>query len=94
MPTRCSTPRPTATYCWIHADGERLLSTKSMRELEDALPATVFFRIHRSYLVNLRRVVALEAVAPGRSGVRLADGTVLEVARRQTRALKQHLGLR
>ena len=32
--------------------------------------------------------------APGRSGVRLADGTVLEVARRQTRALKQHLGLR
>ena len=81
-------------YCWIHADGERLLSTKSMRELEDALPATVFFRIHRSYLVNLRRVVALEPVAPGRSGVRLADGTVLEVARRQTRALKQHLGLR
>ena len=43
-----------------------------MRELEDALPATVFFRIHRSYLVNLRRVVALETVAPGRSGVRLA----------------------
>jgi DNA-binding LytR/AlgR family response regulator len=81
-------------YCWIHSDGERLLSSKSMRELEDALPATIFFRIHRSYLVNLRRVVALEVVAPGRSGVRLADGTVLEVARRQTRALKQHLGLR
>jgi DNA-binding LytR/AlgR family response regulator len=83
-------------YCWIHARGERLLSTQSMRELEDALPATVFFRIHRSYLVNLRRVAALETIAPGRSGLRLADeeGTVLEVARRQTKALKQHLGLR
>src|SRR6478736_1524127 len=81
-------------HCWVHVAGERLASQRSMRELEDALPATVYFRIHRSYLVNLRRVVALETVAPGRSGVRLGDGTVLEVARRQTRALKQHLGLR
>ena len=81
-------------HCWVHLPGERLASQRSMRELEDALPATVFFRIHRSYLVNLRRVVAIETVAPGRSGVRLGDGTVLEVARRQTRALKQHLGLR
>jgi DNA-binding LytR/AlgR family response regulator len=83
-------------YCWVYSRGERLLSTQSMRELEDALPATVFFRIHRSHLVNLRKVAALEAIAPGRTGVRLADdaGTVLEVARRQTRALKQHLGLR
>jgi DNA-binding LytR/AlgR family response regulator len=80
---------------WIHtAAGERLLSARSMRELEDALPATVFFRVHRSHLVNLRRVSAVETIAPGRTGVRLVDGTVLEVARRQTRALKQHLGIR
>jgi DNA-binding LytR/AlgR family response regulator len=82
-------------HCRItSASGERLLSINSMRELEDALPATVFFRIHRSFLVNLRHVVALESIAAGRAGVRLGDGTVLEVARRQTRALKQHLGLR
>jgi DNA-binding LytR/AlgR family response regulator len=83
-------------YCWIQTDSERLLSTQSMRELEDALPSTIFFRIHRSYLVNLRRVAALEQIAAGRTGVRLTDeqGTVLEVARRQTRGLKQHLGLR
>jgi DNA-binding LytR/AlgR family response regulator len=83
-------------YCWIHTDTERLLSSQSMRELEDHLPATIFFRIHRSYLVNLRRVAALEQIAAGRTGVRLTDqnGTVLEVARRQTRGLKQHLGLR
>ncbi len=82
-------------WSWVYtAEGERLLSARSMRELEDALPATVFFRVHRSHLVNLRRVVAVEAIAPSRTGVRLADGTVLEVARRQTRALKQHLGLR
>ncbi len=82
---------------WIHTTAaERLLSGQSMRELEDALPSNVFFRIHRSVIVNLRHVGSLETVAPGRSAVRLDDGagTTLEVARRQTRALKQHLGLR
>lgn len=84
-------------YCWIATvDGDRLLSSRSMRELEDTLPGTIFFRIHRSYLVNLRKVAALEAVGPGRAQVRLSDpaGTRLEIARRQTKALKQHLGLR
>lgn len=82
---------------WIHTTtGERLLSGQSMRELEDALPSSVFFRIHRSVIVNLRHIGSLETFAPGRSAVRLDDGTgtTLEVARRQTRALKQHLGLR
>jgi hypothetical protein len=40
--------------------------------------------------------VRLELAESGRWVVQLSDrdGTVLEVARRQTRALKQHLGLR
>ena len=77
---------------WVVSGGRRLPS-RSMRELEDLLPPTVFFRIHRSAMVNLRRVVALETAAPGRFAVRLADGTRLEVARRQTKALRRQLGL-
>jgi DNA-binding LytR/AlgR family response regulator len=77
---------------WVVSGGRRLPS-RSMRELEDLLPPTVFFRIHRSAMVNLRRVVALETVGPGRFAVRLADGTRLEVARRQTKALRRQLGL-
>ena len=45
-------------------------------------------------MVNLRRVVALEQSAAGRIAVRLrTDGTRLEVARRQTKALRRQLGL-
>jgi DNA-binding LytR/AlgR family response regulator len=77
---------------WVVAGGRRLPS-RSMRELEDLLPPTVFFRIHRSAMVNLRKVVALETVGPGRFAVRLTDGTKLEVARRQTKALRRQLGL-
>jgi DNA-binding LytR/AlgR family response regulator len=90
---------------WAEANGdasrvaiydEVLQSGQSMRELEDLLPSARFFRIHRRHLVNLQRVVRLELAESGRWVVHLTDreGTVLEVARRQTRALKQHLGLR
>ncbi len=90
---------------WAEANGdasrvatydEVLASGQSMRELEDLLPSARFFRIHRRHLVNLQRVVRLELAESGRWVVHLTDseGTVLEVARRQTRALKQHLGLR
>jgi two-component system response regulator LytT len=83
-------------YTRIVTYDDRYLSTQSMRELEDMLPSARFFRIHRSYLVNLQKIVGLDQTAPGRFSVRLSDeeGTVLEVARRQTRSLKQHLGLK
>jgi two-component system, LytTR family, response regulator len=90
---------------WAEANGdatrvatydEVLPSGQSMRELEDILPSSRFFRIHRRHLVNLQRVTRLELADSGRWVVHLSDGagTTLEVARRQTRALKQHLGLR
>jgi DNA-binding LytR/AlgR family response regulator len=90
---------------WAEANGdatrvatydEVLASSQSMRELEDVLPSARFFRIHRRHLVNLQRVARLELADSGRWVVHLTDGagTTLEVARRQTRALKQHLGLR
>ena len=83
-------------YARIATYDERYLSTQSLRELEDALPPALFFRIHRSSIVNLQKVTALEQASPGHWIVRLSDAeaTQLEVARRQTRALKQHLGLR
>lgn len=77
------------------AGGELLDSPRSLRELEDLLPAG-FMRVHRSQIVNLARVAAVVPIGPGRVRVRLADrdGTEIEVARRQTRALRAALGLR
>jgi len=77
------------------ADGRTLVSTRSLRALEDTLPPG-FMRIHRSVIVNLARVAAIETPTAGRVQVRLANagGTTLDVARRQTRALRTALGLR
>ena len=79
----------------VLVDGRRFGSPRSLRALEDLLPGG-FLRIHRSQIVNLARVAALEPNGEGRVRARLADadGTVLDVARRQTRALREALGLR
>ena len=47
-------------YARIATYDERFLSTQSLRELEDALPPALFFRIHRSSIVNLQKVTTLE----------------------------------
>ncbi len=52
-------------YARIATYDERFLSTQSLRELEDALPPALFFRIHRSSIVNLQKVTALEQSLAG-----------------------------
>ena len=87
---------------WIAADGDysrvhtydrAYLSTSSLRELEEALPAARFARIHRSHLVNLGKVAAVRRGGPDRLRLVLDDQqhSELDVARRQTRALRERL---
>jgi two-component system LytT family response regulator len=41
-------------YCWVHTiDGGKLLVSKPLNVIEDMLPPSLFFRIHKSFLVNL-----------------------------------------
>jgi DNA-binding LytR/AlgR family response regulator len=89
---------------WIEADGDytrvhtfdrAYLATSSLRELEELLPRSRFARIHRSHLVNLAKVVAVRRTGPERIRLGLDDKerTELDVARRQTRALRERLRL-
>ena len=89
---------------WIEADGDysrvhtydrTYLSTSSLRELEELLPSTRFARIHRSHLVNLAKVAAVRRAGPDRLRLALDDErqTELDVARRQTRAIRERLRL-
>jgi DNA-binding LytR/AlgR family response regulator len=89
---------------WIEADGDysrvhiydrSYLSTSSLRELAELLPSSRFARIHRSHLVNLGKVAAVRRAGPDRLRLVLDDEarTELDVARRQTRALRERLRL-
>jgi two-component system response regulator LytT len=89
---------------WVEADGDysrvhtydrSYLATSSLRELEELLPSGRFARVHRSHLVNLAKVAAVRRAAPDRIRLALDDeaNTELDVARRQTRALRERLRL-
>jgi len=89
---------------WIEADGDysrvhtydrSYLATSSLRELEELLPSGRFARIHRSHVVNLAKVAAVRRAGPDRLRLALDDEqrTELDVARRQTRALRERLRL-
>lgn len=88
---------------WVEADGDysrvhtydrSYLSTSSLRDLSELLPAR-FARIHRSYLVNLAKVAAVRRAGGDRIRLALDDGsqTELDVARRQSRAIRERLRL-
>ncbi len=47
-------------YVRIQTKTERIISLMSMSHLEDILPAGLFFRIHRSYIINLDKIDSIE----------------------------------
>lgn len=66
-------------YSFIHlVDGQKLLVSKCLEQLELRLPHRQFLRIHKRYLINLRFV---ESIFPKQ--IKLTDGQVYAVARRR-----------
>jgi hypothetical protein len=47
-------------YTWIVTSTDRYLSNLSLSDLEDRLDPAMFFRCHRSHIVNLRHVTEIE----------------------------------
>jgi two-component system LytT family response regulator len=81
-------------YVALHVGPKTHLLRRSITELEQDLDPTVFFRIHRSTIVNLNRVRGLKLNEDGEYTVLLESGTCLRLSRRYRRPLQARLGLR
>ena len=68
-------------YVGIKAGGKEYLKQDTMAELESLLPPERFIRIHRSYILNIDRLMRLEPYAKDSRVAILADGTQLPVSR-------------
>lgn len=68
-------------YVSLHSSGKQFLKQQTISNLESALDPARFVRIHRSYLVNLERVVKIEPFTKDSRVVVLADGAQLPVSR-------------
>ncbi len=70
------------TYTYIFTSKkEKITASKNIKEFEDMLPKSSFFRIHNSHLVNINRLLKYNK---GRGGtITMEDGTQIEVASRR-----------
>lgn len=81
-------------YSYVYLNTERVLVNYSLTELEQRLSAS-FFRVHRSYLANLNRLVELRPDFKGALVLVMDDqaNTRIPVSRRQAQELRKRLGL-
>lgn len=78
-------------YMCVHSAGETHIMRSTMAQLLEQLPG-YFVRIHRSTLLNSRRVVAIENLAKGNLMVTLSDDVKLKVSRNYREALLALIG--
>lgn len=74
-------------YVKIHIGADSYMVRESLGSFEKQLPARSFVRIHRSTIVNIDQVEALEPLFQGDCTVVLKDGTNLRMSRRRRKAL-------
>lgn len=74
-------------YVELHANGRRLLHRTTLKTLANRLDPNRFARIHRSTVVNLERVRALEPTPQGDWKLDLETGDRLRLSRRYREAL-------
>lgn len=71
-----------SNYCKIvFVDGKFLILSKTLKYIEDILPKEIFFRIHKSYLVNLNYIVKFDKT--NELFVKLSNGKQLPVSIRK-----------
>lgn len=78
-------------YVTVHAGGRCHLVSVRLRDFEARLDPARFVRVHRSHIVNLDHVAALERCDGARLQVVMRDGAVIPASRNRSRALRERL---
>ena len=93
-------PRSTILYLQAHGDYVRVASTEGrflvrarLSELEERWQGHGFARVHRGFVVNLRRAVEVRPRLNGTAVLVMADGAEVPIARRQVGELRRKLGV-
>lgn len=76
-------------YVLLHTEGRNLLKQQTLANLETQLDSSHFIRIHRSYILNLDRLVRIEQDTKEHRDAVLRDGTRLPVSRAGFQRLRE-----
>jgi len=78
---------------YAHTAGERYMTSFTLRDLEERLDPEIFFRAHKSRIVNLRQVQAIVPWFGGRYKLVMKDTakSEVELSRAQARVLRRRM---
>jgi DNA-binding LytR/AlgR family response regulator len=79
-------------YVRIHADQGRFLLRARLTDIERRWEPFGFVRVHRGFVVNLRRAVEVRSRLNGTAVIVLGDGSEVPISRRQVGELRRRLG--
>jgi two-component system, LytTR family, response regulator len=72
-------------------DGEKITTSRNIKEYEELLPEGLFYRIHNSHIINLNCV---KKYYKGRGGyIEMENGTTIEVATRRKEGFLKYFGI-
>jgi DNA-binding LytR/AlgR family response regulator len=80
-------------YVRVMSDDGRFLLRAALVDLEERWARHGFLRVHRSFVVNLRRAVEVRPRLNGTAVLVMADGTEVPIARRQVGELRRRLAV-
>ena len=93
-------PRSSVLYLQAHGDYVRVASSEGrfllrarLSDLEERWAAHGFVRVHRGFVVNLRRAVEVRPRLNGTAVLVMTDGAEVPIARRQVGELRRKLGV-
>lgn len=67
-------------YTRIHTTGRKIMISQTLKKVEDQLPARLFFRVHRSYMVNIHYIQAYHSYSDSQY-LLLENGDSIPVSR-------------
>ncbi|WNO61534.1 LytTR family DNA-binding domain-containing protein [Rheinheimera sp. MMS21-TC3] len=76
-------------YTKVHFKGGRPMIYRTLAGLEQKLPAEIFFRANRSWIINTQYISAIEPTISGGFEVNLQKDLQVEISRRQATEFKQ-----
>ena len=80
-------------YSRLYFEQKKVLMKRSLRQWEEMLDATLFFRISRTHIINTQYIQQVNAEAKGKLTIRLKTGELLEVSGRQSVKFKNLNGI-
>jgi two-component system LytT family response regulator len=80
-------------YTRLYFQGKKALQRRSLRQWEALLDETVFFRINRTEIINIKHILEVKQTSSGRLEVKLKTGELLEVSNRQSVKFKNNNGI-